>query len=192
MGQLAACLFIEPWRPHFTSWKEKFEIKIIIKGRGKCRKLIKPGASKGRDRRVTFKAAREGSENKKRVAGLWESGTNTWSQMRGQFSGWKQSRVSKISIVDQTGHIENQTAWRLLREASQTKTCQATGSTKLSSQVPLFARIDSSKNCCAMLFKKLFNFFNTGDCWWELQLWESTAPWPLRGVKYRKTEWMAV
>lgn len=37
---------IEPLRPHFTSRKEKFEIKIVISGRGKCRELIKSGPVK--------------------------------------------------------------------------------------------------------------------------------------------------
>lgn len=37
---------IEPLRPHFTSRKEKFEIKIVISGRGKCREFIKSGPVK--------------------------------------------------------------------------------------------------------------------------------------------------
>lgn len=37
---------IEPLRPHFTSRKKKFEIKIVISGRRKRRELIKSGPVK--------------------------------------------------------------------------------------------------------------------------------------------------
>lgn len=37
---------IEPLRPHFISRKEKFEIKIVISRRGKCREFIKSGPVK--------------------------------------------------------------------------------------------------------------------------------------------------
>lgn len=36
----------EPLKSHFTSRKEKFKIKIVISGRGKCRELIKSGPVK--------------------------------------------------------------------------------------------------------------------------------------------------